>query len=249
MRHDFVDEGQGPPLLLLHGLVPGPSVFDDLRGALAPTHRLLIPSLPGYGHTPPIVPPYTVADTLSLLVADLLAFDVRQLKVVGLSAGGHRALQLALSSSLEVTHVVTLAGYANLEPAHREGLRQLAALALSGGDVGVAAASNFSPRYAAAHPTSVARLRAELVAIPPSVLAAELEAAASGEDLRPRLRGVRARVTARAGDSDTAMPIERAREVAAGVERGTLELVKGAGHSLLEEDFEATVASIRRGLA
>ncbi len=139
------------------------------------------------------MPPYTVADTVSWLVEDLLALDVSQLKVVGLSAGGHRALTLALSPSVEVTHVVTLAGYADLEPAHREGLRQLAALALSGGDVGVAAASNFSPIYAAEHPASVARLRAELVAIPASILAAELQAAASSEDLRPRLRSLRAR--------------------------------------------------------
>jgi 3-oxoadipate enol-lactonase len=249
MRHDFIIEGTGPNLLLLHGLVPGANVFDSLRASLRTSHRVLVPSMPGYGRSAPLERPYTIAETVDLLLADLAALDVKNLKVVGFSGGGYRALLLALSAEVEVSHVVTLAGYAALEPAHREGLKQLAALARSGGDVGVAAPTMFAPAYAESHPAAVNAMRSALGVIPTAVLATELEAAAAVEDLRARLALIRARVTARAGDSDLAMPLERAREIAAGPSGGSLEIVEGVGHSLLEEDFELTNQAILRALA
>ena len=63
MRHEIVVEGKGPNLLLLHGLVPGPHAFDSLRASLASSHRLVVPSLPGYGRTAPVDGQYTIADT------------------------------------------------------------------------------------------------------------------------------------------------------------------------------------------
>ena len=192
--------------------------------------------------------PRTLRESTDALVDDLVALGVKTLKVVGVSGGGYRALLLALSPRVVVSHVVTLAGYATLEPAHRDGLKQLAALARTGGDVGVAAPTMFAAAYGKANPAAVDRVRAELARVPATVLAEELEAAASSEDLRARLPDLGAIVTARAGDGDVAMPLDRAREIATGADRGRLEIVAGVGHSLLEEDLEATRQSILRAL-
>jgi pimeloyl-ACP methyl ester carboxylesterase len=47
----YVDEGQGAPLVLLHGIPTWGFVWSGLLSALALTHRVLIPDLLGYGYS------------------------------------------------------------------------------------------------------------------------------------------------------------------------------------------------------
>ena len=46
--YDYVDEGQGPVLLLLHGLFGALSNWQDVVAEFAPDHRVIIPLLPIY---------------------------------------------------------------------------------------------------------------------------------------------------------------------------------------------------------
>lgn len=45
----YVDEGQGPPVVLLHGIPTWGFLWAGLTPALARTHRVLVPDLLGYG--------------------------------------------------------------------------------------------------------------------------------------------------------------------------------------------------------
>ena len=45
----YVGEGQGPPLLLLHGWPTSSSLYRAITPVLAKDHRVVVPDLPGFG--------------------------------------------------------------------------------------------------------------------------------------------------------------------------------------------------------
>ena len=46
--------GEGPPVVLVHGLAGAASNWVELAPLLLPRHRLLIPELPGHGGSQPL---------------------------------------------------------------------------------------------------------------------------------------------------------------------------------------------------
>lgn len=103
------EEGEGPPVLLLHGLGGDHSVWNEVIPDLAADHRVLAPDLRGHGRSPsPSGSTYSFgemqADVLRLMDARKLAHA----HLVGLSAGGFLALQLALSEPARLRSLVTI---------------------------------------------------------------------------------------------------------------------------------------------
>ena len=102
--YEFVDEGQGPVLLLLHGLFGALSNWQDVVREFAPDHRVIIPLLPIYDM------PLTQAG-----VPGLVAYVEGFVKAVGLPAtftvlgnslGGHIALVYTLKNPARVNRLV-----------------------------------------------------------------------------------------------------------------------------------------------
>jgi pimeloyl-ACP methyl ester carboxylesterase len=90
--------GAGPAVLLLHGCPATTRGFEPLVKRLSPWRRVLVVDLPGYGASPPLDGPYTLARVEDLLVGELLARGVHELSVVGHSGGAYRALSPATTS-------------------------------------------------------------------------------------------------------------------------------------------------------
>lgn len=247
MLHTFVDEGHGAVVLLLHGAIPDGRYFAPLVRALRDDHRVLVPTSPGYGGSAPAKSQLSMAQHVEALIDDLVELGVSSLCVAGSSAGGYRALALALSKRVRATSVFLLAGFAELPAEHRASLRQFASALRAGADVApVAAPTMFAPWFAASRPDEVASIVAQLREVPAATLAAELEAAAECEDLTDRLGELRAPLSLRVGDADLAVPKERSEVIAGAVPHATLQIVHGAGHSLLVEDADATIAAVVR---
>lgn len=248
---NLIDEGRGPAVVLLHGC-PGTLTFlAPLVEALSPTRRVIAPELPGYGASPPLEGPYSFDRVQALLEDLLLARGVRECALVGHSAGAYRAIGLALGSTrVRATHLVTLGGLAGLDPEVRAAFRQFADLARQGFDfrpmwLGRMAAPGFAERF----PQRVGEVMSWIDAAPRAVLAAELDALAGGADHRPRLGELAIPVTARVGEHDAATPPVCSEEIARGVRRGELQVVRGCGHALLHEDREATVRAVATALS
>ncbi|MBM3985554.1 MAG: alpha/beta hydrolase, partial [Planctomycetes bacterium] len=89
-RFRVLDQGRGPPVLLVHGFPLDHAMWAAQVDALAPGHRVLAPDLRGFGGS--VVTPGTVtmgrmADDLAAL---LDALGVRErLVYVGFSMGGY----------------------------------------------------------------------------------------------------------------------------------------------------------------
>ena len=98
--YEFVDEGQGPVLLLLHGLFGALSNWQDVVQEFSADHRVIIPLLPVYDM------PLTQAG-----VPGLVAYVEGFVKALGLppsftvlgnSLGGHIALVYTLNNASRV---------------------------------------------------------------------------------------------------------------------------------------------------
>lgn len=88
---DYVDTGgDGPVVVLLHGLLMDPTLWSDVIAELGPGHRCVVPMLPLGAHTRPMGPD---ADLSMRGITDLVAeflerLDLRDVTVVGNDTGG-----------------------------------------------------------------------------------------------------------------------------------------------------------------
>lgn len=243
------ETGTGPAVILIHGCPSTTACLGPLALALSGAHRVLVADLPGYGKSPPLAGRYSLERVQAQLEDELLARDVRELVAVGYSAGAYRALALAFSQRVRVRSVVSLAGIAGIDPEARDSFRQFAQLARTGFDFRPTWLGRMTgPGFAERHPEAVADVMNWIDAAPREVLAAELDAFADSEDLRPRLRDLDVPVLARVGEFDQAAPLACSEAIAHGARRGELQVAAGCGHALLYED-EATVDAVVRAVS
>jgi pimeloyl-ACP methyl ester carboxylesterase len=111
----FLEAGDGPPLLLLHGLGASGFSWRDNLGPLARRFRVVAPDLPGHGRSP--APPdgdYSLEAMVRGIVGFMDRRGLRQAALAGNSLGGGLALLLARDYPERVSSLILLAPAAAL---------------------------------------------------------------------------------------------------------------------------------------
>ncbi len=246
---DIHETGSGPAIVLLHGAPSPVSYFAPVIEALAPTHRVLCPVLPGYAGSAPHPGGYGVWETARLFAEELASRGVHEAAVLGYSYGAYRALALALAGSLKVTRLYLLSGFAGFdEPALVERRQLAGAVRARAMDLHpLFVQMVLPPAYAAANPAVAAEIAGWIDLVSPEVLADEVDASTI-DDLRPRLHELDVPVLARVGELDAGATPPLSRAIIERVRDGAIEIAPGGGHALLIEDRARTTASVVRFL-
>ncbi|KRB66219.1 alpha/beta fold hydrolase [Noviherbaspirillum sp. Root189] len=125
IQTNYHDQGEGPPVLLIHGSGPGVTAWANWRltiPALTSRFRVIAPDMVGFGYTerPPGVQ-YTMENWVNHAVGFMDAMKIEKAHVVGNSFGGALALALAIRAPTRVGRLV-LMGSAGVSFPITEGL-------------------------------------------------------------------------------------------------------------------------------
>lgn len=130
-----LDRGEGPGVVLLHGVGAGPATFDTVADGLVPGHRVLVVERPAGEDGGPGLPLGEQADRLVSLLEGEGAIGAA---VVGVSGGATVALALAIrhpgAASALVVHEPLVGRHA---PNLHERFRAAAELAATGDDAAI----------------------------------------------------------------------------------------------------------------
>jgi pimeloyl-ACP methyl ester carboxylesterase len=121
-RRAFVLAGQGPPLLLLHGIGNSAQTWAGVIDRLAGSHTVLAPDLLGHGSSDKPRGDYSLAGYANGMRDLISVLDIEQVTVVGHSLGGGIALQFAYQFPERCQRLV-LVGSGGLGPELSAGLR------------------------------------------------------------------------------------------------------------------------------
>ncbi|HRQ65848.1 MAG TPA: alpha/beta hydrolase [Xanthomonadaceae bacterium] len=100
--------GAGPPLLLIHGLGSCGADWAFQVPALAPHFELMLPDLPGSGHSTALPEGVTIDRMAGRLWQSLDRLGVERPAVIGFSLGGAVALEMALQRPAAVARLALL---------------------------------------------------------------------------------------------------------------------------------------------
>ena len=268
-RISYRTAGEGPVLLLIHGMAGSASTWRQVMPGLSRQYTVVAPDLLGHGHSDKPVGDYSLGAFASTLRDLLVALGHQRATVVGQSLGGGVAMQFSYQYPERCERLV-LVGSGGLG---REVNPLLRWLSLPGSDAVLRLACAASIRNAI---EAVGSLAAR-VGLQPAPVVAELwrSYASLADDATRRafLRTLRAVVDPRGqavsaanrlhlaaeaptlivwGDADPIIPVEHAHAAHAAIPGSRLEIFAGVGHyphceaperfvAILTEFIESTV--------
>ncbi len=103
-----VEAGEGPPLVLLHGLGGTKLSFLPTIAALAERHRMIAVDLPGFGDSDKPLGSYDAPFIARPIIALLDELELDRTHVLGHSLGGRIALEVALQAPERVDRLILM---------------------------------------------------------------------------------------------------------------------------------------------
>lgn len=238
-----ISEGQGRPLLAIHGFPHDHTLWDAQRAALAPAARVITPDLRGFGASPPAEGVLSMREYATDLKNLLNEIRATPAVIMGLSMGGYVALAFAALfpdavSALILCNTRAASDSAEARAARLENARRVeieGVWPVVGGMLdGMTSASSRQ-----SDPGLNARVEAMMRRQPAAGVAAALRAMAERPDRSALLAGLRMPVLVITGSHDTLIPPAESEAMAAALPNGRLASIPGAGHLTCLEDPDA----------
>jgi len=251
---NFVERGNGTPLLLVHGYPLDHSMWRGQLDGLADGCRVIAPDLRGFGGssvTPGVATMVQMADDLAKLL------DALQIKepivFCGLSMGGYVAWQFALRHRQRLAKLILCDTKAVADSADAAAGRRKTADQVLAKGAGVAAeallAKLFAPETPKQQPQIVEATKQVILRTTPEGIAAALLGMAERPDVSGRLGEIDVTALVICGQHDAISPPAEMKEIAAKLPRGRFVEIAGAGHMAPLEQPDKVNAAIREFLA
>lgn len=111
----YLVRGHGQPLLLVHGLGASGADFAYQVRALEGQFRVIVPDLPGCGHSGPLDPDCNIENYADALWQLLDYLEIEKTSIMGFSLGGAVALEMALQRPDAVPRLALINSLASYE--------------------------------------------------------------------------------------------------------------------------------------
>lgn len=249
----YDDQGQGVPVVLIHGFPFSRRMWSSQVGPLAQIARVITVDLRGFGESG------GTPESVEQMAADVHAFvealALPPIVLAGFSMGGYVAFRYLAAHARSVRALMLLdtrpepdsaearqRRYAGIERIGREG---------PGGFLDDFAGLLVSPRTAEARPEVVTEVRRLMEGTKVETLVGGLRAMAERPDSTPLLAGLSMPALVVVGEDDKATPVESSRTMAATIPGAQLAIIPGAGHvSNIEQPgaFNQALAAFLRRL-
>ncbi|RSM67657.1 alpha/beta hydrolase [Kibdelosporangium aridum] len=111
MNISYERRGSGSPLVLLHGIGHRWQAWEPVLDRLAQSHDVIAMDLPGFGLSPCLPEPYTVAAAVDAAVDTFKSLGITRPHMAGNSLGGMLALELASAGHASSVTALAPAGF------------------------------------------------------------------------------------------------------------------------------------------
>ena len=239
----FESAGEGPPVILVHGLGMTRQMWDGQWPALTGRFQAVRYDLLGHGASDKPRDAYSLARFADQTAALMDGLGIERAALVGFSLGGMIVRAFALAHPERVTALAILnsahgrteeeraAVLMRVEQAAREGPRTT---------VDAALARWFTPSYGASHPEVLDRVRRWILANDREVYPLIYRVLAEGDvELAEAVAAIRSPTLVMTGSEDHGNSPDMARRMAALIPGARCEIVAGLRHMGLAEDPEA----------
>ncbi|WP_433466347.1 alpha/beta fold hydrolase [Spirillospora sp. CA-128828] len=234
--------GDGPDLVLIHGVGLDRTMWDRCLPELARRHRVTAVDLRGHGRSPRAEPGTTLAD----LAADVADMTAGPAHVVGFSLGALVAQELALALPGRVRSLTLVSSVARRGPEEAAAVRARLERAAADFDGSARAAVDrwFSAEWSAREPELRERVLTTLLSNDRTSYLACYEIFGTADRLLwPRLGGVAAPTLAVTGSDDPGSTPAMTRRLASAISGARSLIIPGARHLLpLERPAELSHA-------
>lgn len=236
LRLHYLDEGHGPPVVLLHAFPLTSEMWEPQIAALAPGHRVIAPDLRGFGGSdaPDDVGQYSMAAFASDVAALVDHLDLGPVVLGGLSMGGYVTFEMLRRHRSLVSAVILADTRAAADSPEAKVRRSGQQEEIRAGDVsGVLDTLIKGLLSEATHrdrPEVVARVRAIMDSVPTQGLVGALEAMKGRPDASDELAGIDLPTVVIVGTQDALSPPDVAAAMVDRLPEGRLVEIAGAGH-------------------
>jgi pimeloyl-ACP methyl ester carboxylesterase len=245
VRHHYVSKGEGPPIVLLHGLGGTLHVWHGVIENLALHHHVLAVDLRGHGRSGGQDDALSIPGWAADVEALLGALELPAVTLVGHSLGSLVAQQLTVTRPEAVDALVLLGGISYFEPPMKDAYEQRAKLVETEGldalvDDWLPGA--LAPRTAAKLPQLVGLLRELFLRNDPDAYARACRAMAKAPSINRERIGQPTLLLV--GDHDRSTPIAMAEELHRSIPVSHVRVIAGASHWAALEQPDAIAAAI-----
>ncbi len=234
----FEDHGNGRPFLLLHGGA-GAHSMTGLAESLGQAGRSILPSHPGFDGRPRPNWFGRVDDLVLAYCALIERLDIKDVVLVGNSAGGWVAAELCLRASPRITELI-LIDSVGLDPSPAGGIVDTAKVASSE----LLRLSFFDPARSALAPSSPEQVAA-MVANQKSLIVYAGKPYMNDPELRHRLPDTATPTLVLWGENDQIVSPAYGRQFAELIPEATFKLIPEAGHFPQLERLDLVSKSIK----
>ncbi|MGH3664516.1 MAG: alpha/beta fold hydrolase [Egibacteraceae bacterium] len=244
-QHHYVSKGEGPPVVLVHGLGGTLYVWHGVIENLSLHHHVVAMDLRGHGRSEAATGSLTVQSLIADVEALINALELPAVTLVGHSLGTLVAQQLAATRSELVDNLVLVGGISYFEPPAKDTyVKRAEAVEADGMDVLVDdwIPGALAPRTRGKLPQLEGLVRAMFLGNDPTSYANACRALAKAPSIDRE--GIGQPTLLLVGDHDRSTPIAMTEELHQQIPVSQVRVIAGAAHWVALEQPDALAAAI-----